>query len=75
MCYGGGAKSADRRARSAPFLQPPDVGMADEPLRMRSCDDDGMDAWVAVDPVHQLLQLVGDFGAEQVMRAAVEPGD
>jgi hypothetical protein len=29
--------------------------MADEPLRMRPGEDDGMDAWVAVDPVHQLL--------------------
>jgi hypothetical protein len=53
--------SAERGDRGAPFLQPPDVGMADEPLGMRPGEDDGMDAWVAVDAVHQLLQLVGDL--------------
>jgi hypothetical protein len=54
--YGGGTASAERRDRGAPFLQPPDVSMADEPLGLPPCEDDGMDAWVAVDPVHQLLQ-------------------
>lgn len=53
--YGGGAASAERRDRGAPFLQPPEVGMADKPLGMRPCEDDGMDVWVAVDLVHQLL--------------------
>jgi hypothetical protein len=38
--------------------------MADEPLGMRPGEDDGMDAWVAVDPVHQFLELVGDVEAE-----------
>jgi hypothetical protein len=35
-------------------------------------------AWtfgVAVDPVHKLLQLVGDIEAEQAVRAAVDPDD
>src|SRR3989440_3431688 len=72
---GGGAASAERRDRGPPFLQPPDVSMADEPPGMRPCEDDGMDAWVAVDPVHQLLQLVGDVEAEQAVRAAVDPDD
>src|SRR5215213_2414626 len=54
-CYRCGAASAQRKDRSAPFLQPPDVSMADEPLGMRPGEDDGMDAWVALDPVHQLL--------------------
>jgi hypothetical protein len=54
-CYRCGAASAQRRDRSTPFLQPPDVSMADEPLRMRPGEDDGTDAWFAVDPVHQLL--------------------
>jgi hypothetical protein len=49
--------------------------MTDEPLGMRPCEDDGMDAWVAVGPVHQLLQLVGDVEAEQAVRAAVDPDD
>ena len=53
-CYRCGAASAQRRDRSTPFLQPPDVSMADEPLGMRPGEDDGMDAWVAVDPVHLL---------------------
>ena len=52
---GGGAASAERRDRGGPFLQPPDVSMADEPLGMRPREDDGMDAWVAVDPGHQRL--------------------
>jgi hypothetical protein len=49
--------------------------MADEPLGMRPRDDDGMDTWVAVDPAHQRLQLVGDVEAEQAVRAAVDPDD
>jgi hypothetical protein len=49
--------------------------MADEPFGMRPCEDDGMDAWVAVDPVHQRLELVGDVEAEHAVRAAVDPDD
>jgi hypothetical protein len=49
--------------------------MADEPLGMRPGEDDGMHVGVAVDPVHQLLQLVGDFEAEHAVRAAVDPDD
>ena len=49
--------------------------MADEPLGMRPCEHDGMDAWVAVGPVHQLLQPVGDVEAVQAVRAAVDPND
>jgi hypothetical protein len=49
--------------------------MADEPLGMRPREDDGMDAWVAVEPVHQCLQLVGDVEAEHAVRAAVDPDD
>jgi hypothetical protein len=59
--------------RGTPFLQPGDVGVADEPLGVRSGEDDGVDVGVALDPVHQLLQLVGDVGAEQAVWAAVDP--
>ena len=34
-----------------------------------------MDVWVVVDPVHELLELVGDFETEQGVRAAVDPDD
>jgi hypothetical protein len=49
--------------------------MTDEPLGMRPCEDDGMDARVAIHPVDQLLELVGDLEAEQAVRAAVDPDD
>ena len=65
----------DRRDRRAPFLQPPHLGMADEPLGMGPGEHDGMDVGVAVGAVHQLLELVGDVEAEQAVRAAVDPGD
>src|SRR6266542_505439 len=53
----------------------PAVSMADEPPGMGPREDDGMDAWVAIDPVHQLLQPVGDVEAEQAVRATVDPDD
>ena len=49
--------------------------MADEPLGMRPGEDDGMDVGVGVDPVDQLLELGGHFGAEHAERAAVDPDD
>ncbi|BBC29723.1 hypothetical protein SGFS_010170 [Streptomyces graminofaciens] len=49
--------------------------MADEPLGMCPGEDDGTDARIAVDPVHQLVQLLGDIEAEQLVRAAVDPDD
>ena len=49
--------------------------MADEPLGMRPGEDDGMDVGVGVDPVHQLLEPGGHFGAEHAERAAVDPDD
>ena len=50
----GGAASAQRWDIGAFFLQPGDVGMADEPLGMRPGNDDGTDAGVAVDSVGRL---------------------
>ncbi|MET7663074.1 hypothetical protein ABZS99_30130 [Streptomyces sp. NPDC005463] len=49
--------------------------MADEPLGMRPGEDDGTDARISVDPVHQLVQLVGDVEAEHLVRAAVDLDD
>lgn len=57
------------------FLQPLDVGSADEPIGMRPCEDDSTDVGVAIDPVHQLVQPLGDFAAEQLVRPAVDPDD
>jgi hypothetical protein len=56
-------------------LQPPHVGVADEPAGTRPGEHDGMHAWIAVDAVHQLVELVGDVEAEQAVRAAVDPHD
>src|SRR5205085_5827691 len=72
---GGGTAPADRRARGALFLQPPNRGMADEPLGMRPGEDDGTDARIAVDPGYQPVQLTGDIEAEHLVRAAVDPDD
>jgi hypothetical protein len=72
---GVGLGLAGRRDGGGAFLQPPDVGMADEPLGMRPRENDCMDAWVAVDSVHERLQLIGDVEAEQAVRAAVDPDD
>jgi hypothetical protein len=49
--------------------------MADEPARTRPGEHDGANVWVAVDAVHQLLQLVGDVEAEQAVLSAVNPND
>ena len=54
-CDGGGAALADRRGRGAALLQPPDVSVANKPFGMPACEDDGVNAWVVVDAVHQLL--------------------
>ena len=72
---GRGAASVQLRDRSALFLQPPHVGMADEPAGTRAGEHDGMDVWIAVDAVHQLVELVGDVEAEQAVWAAVDPHD
>jgi hypothetical protein len=42
--------------------------MADEPLWVRRREDDGMDARVAVDPVHDRLCWSGDIDAEHGVR-------
>jgi len=49
--------------------------MADEPAGARPGEHDGMHAWIAVDAVHQLVELVGDVKAEQAVRTAVHPHD
>jgi hypothetical protein len=49
--------------------------MADEPARARPGEHDGANVWVAVDAVHQRLQLVGDVEAEQAVLSAVNPND
>ena len=72
---GRGAASVQVRHRRTFCLQPPHVGMADEPAGARAGEHDGMDAWVAVDAIHQLVELVGDVDAEQAVRAAVDPHD
>ena len=72
---GGGAAPAQLRDRSTLFLQPPHVGVADGPAGTRPGEHHGMDAWIAVDAVHQLVELVGDVEAEQAVRAAVYPHD
>ena len=72
---GRGAASVQLRDRSTLFLQPPHVGMADEPARTRAGEHDGMDAWITVDAVHQLIELVGDVDPEQAVGAAVDPHD
>ena len=72
---GRGAASVQVRDRSTLCLQPPHVGMADEPAGTRAGEHDGMDAWITVDAVHQLIELVGDVDAEQAVRAAVDPHD
>ena len=72
---GRGAASAQVRDRGTLCLQPPHVGMADEPAGTRAGEHDGVDAWITVDAVHQLIELVGDVDAEQAVRAAVDPHD
>ena len=74
-CDGRGAASAQLRDRCTLFLQPPHVGVADEPAGTRPGEHDGMDAWIAVDAVHQLIELVGDVDSEQAVRSAVDPHD
>ena len=49
--------------------------MADEAAGTRAGEHDGMDAWIAVDAVHQLVEFVGDVEAEQAVRPAVDPHD
>ena len=49
--------------------------MADEPAGARAGEHDGVDAWITVDAVHQLIELVGDVDAEQAVGAAVDPHD
>ena len=67
-----------RRLKPGPrplFLQPPHVGMADEPVRARPGEHDGVNVWIAVGAVHQIVELVGDLDAEQAVRPAVDPDD
>jgi hypothetical protein len=42
---------------------------------MRSCEDDGMNIRVAIGPVDQLVELVGDVEAKQAVGTAVDPHD
>lgn len=49
--------------------------MADESARACAGKHHGADARIPVDPVYQLLELVGDIEAEQAVRAAVDPHD
>jgi predicted RNase H-like nuclease (RuvC/YqgF family) len=49
--------------------------MAHEPVRVGAGQDDGADVRVAVGPVHQRVELVGDVAAEQLVRATVDPDD
>ena len=71
----GGALDADRRNRRSALLQPADLGVADEALRMGAGEDDRVDVRVAVGPVDERVELLGDVVAEQPERAAVDPGD
>jgi hypothetical protein len=56
-------------------LQPPHVGVADEPARTRTGEHDGVDAWVTVDTVDQRIELIGDADPEQAVGAAVDSHD
>jgi hypothetical protein len=49
--------------------------MADEAAGACAGENDGVDAWITVDAIHQLIELVGDVEAEQAVRAAVDPHD
>ena len=49
--------------------------MADETAGTRAGEHDGMDAWITVDAVHQLVELVGDVDAEQAVRTTVDSHD
>src|SRR4051794_34449946 len=49
--------------------------MADEPTRTRTGEHDGVDAWITADAVDQLVELIGDFDAEQAVGAAVDSHD
>jgi hypothetical protein len=69
------AASIQVRDRGTLCLKPPHVGMADEPARTRPGEHDGMDAWITVDTVHQLIELVGDIDPEQAVGPAVDSHD
>jgi hypothetical protein len=49
--------------------------VADEPAGTRPGEHDGMDTGIAVDTVHEIVELIGDIDAEQAVRAAVDPHD
>ncbi len=49
--------------------------MAHEALGVGAGEDDGMDVWVGIGPIHERVQLLGDVVAEQPERAAIDPGD
>src|SRR5690349_20360778 len=72
---GVGLGLADRRDSGGVFLQPPDVGMADELLVMRRRENDCMEAWLAFDLFHERLQPTGDVKDEQAVRAAGDRED
>ena len=69
------AASVQVRDRGTLCLQPPHVGMTDEPAGTRAGEHDGVDVWITVDAAHQLVELVGGVHAEQAVRAAVDPHD
>ena len=61
--------------RGALCLQPPHVGMTDEPAGPRTGEHDRVDVWIAVDAVYQLIEFVGRIKAEQAVCAAVDARD
>lgn len=69
-----GARS-DARARRAALLQPADVGVPDEPLRVGPRKHDRADALIGLGPRHERGQVRGDRGAELSSRAAIEPSE
>jgi hypothetical protein len=70
-----GAAATQFWYRGALGLQPPHIGVADEPARTRTREHDGMDAGIAVDAVDQLVEFVGDVDSEEAVRSAVEACD
>lgn len=69
------ALHSDRGHLRAAFLQPPDLGVADEPFGMGPGEDDRVDVGVRIGPIDQGVQLFGDVVAEQPERSSIEPHD
>jgi len=49
--------------------------MTQEAIRVRAGEDDRVDVRIAVCAINQFLQLLGDRGIKQCMRASVEASD